>query len=143
MTESILIEDSDRALGVLTELDGLGLRLALDDFGTGFSSLEYLRRLPIHILKIDRAFVADIGATPAGWTIVDAVTQIAHVLGLSVVAEGVENVEEHDAIRSIGCELAQGFFYARPMSAEAIDSLLSATPRSAPVLLPSGRAEVS
>jgi diguanylate cyclase (GGDEF)-like protein len=136
MTESILIEDTDRAMAVLAELEGLGLRLALDDFGTGFSSLEYLRRLPIHILKIDRAFVADVGATPAGWTIVDAVTQIAHVLGLSVVAEGVEHQHEHDAIRTIGCELAQGFFYARPMSADDIDTLLGAASTSAPRLLP-------
>jgi diguanylate cyclase (GGDEF)-like protein len=136
MTESILIEDTDRAMTVLCDLQALGLRLALDDFGTGFSSLEYLRRLPIHILKIDRAFVADIGATRAGWTIVDAVTQIAHVLGLSVVAEGVEDRDEHEAIRTIGCELAQGFFYAQPMSAEAIDTLLGTTATSAPRLFP-------
>jgi diguanylate cyclase (GGDEF)-like protein len=138
MTESILIEDTDRAMTVLAELDHMGLRLALDDFGTGFSSLEYLRRLPIHILKIDRGFIADVGATPAGWTIVDAVTRIAHVLGISVVAEGVETADEHAAIRAIGCEHAQGFFYARPMSASAIDTLLGVGSTPEPLLPTAG-----
>jgi diguanylate cyclase (GGDEF)-like protein len=115
MTENIFIEDSDRAMRVLAELNELGIRLALDDFGTGYSSLSYLRRLPIHIVKIDQGFVADIGSAPTGSAIVAAVTNLAHVLGLTVIAEGVETQDQRDEVSAMGCEYAQGYFYARPM----------------------------
>ena len=124
VTENILIEDSDRAMAVLTELKRLGIRLALDDFGTGYSSLSYLRELPIDIVKIDRSFITAIGVTPAGRAIVAAVTNLAHVLGLTITSEGVETQDQHDDIRVIGCESAQGYFYALPMPADAINRLL-------------------
>jgi EAL domain-containing protein (putative c-di-GMP-specific phosphodiesterase class I) len=124
MTENIFIEDGERAVTVLADLKDLGIRLALDDFGTGYSSLSYLRRLPIDIVKIDRTFIADIDTAAAGRAIVAAVTDLAHVLGLTVVAEGVETTRQRDEVSAVGCELAQGYFYARPMPAIEIDALL-------------------
>lgn len=127
MTENILIEDSERVMTVLVDLKRLGVRLALDDFGTGYSSLSYLRRLPIDIVKIDQAFVADIEHAGEGAAIVAAVTNLAHVLGLTVTAEGVETKRQHEEVSAIGCESAQGFYYAEPMPASAIDERLAAT----------------
>jgi EAL domain-containing protein (putative c-di-GMP-specific phosphodiesterase class I) len=120
ITENIFIEDTERAMIVLSELKKLGIRLALDDFGTGYSSLSYLRQLPIHIVKIDQSFIADIGNQPEGSAIVAAVTELAHVLGLAVTAEGVETQIQREQVSAIGCEFAQGYFFARPMPAEAI-----------------------
>jgi diguanylate cyclase (GGDEF)-like protein len=115
MTEGVLIEDTPRAVSVLADLKAMGVCLALDDFGTGYSSLRYLRHLPLDIVKIDQGFIADIGRDPEGGQIADAITHLAHVLGLSVTAEGIENEAQRDAVRAMGCEQAQGFFYARPM----------------------------
>ncbi|HEY8720459.1 putative bifunctional diguanylate cyclase/phosphodiesterase [Pengzhenrongella sp.] len=117
VTEGILVEDGDRAMRVLRELKALGVRLALDDFGTGYCSLTYLRRFPIDIVKIDQTFVADIGRDPASSAIVAAVTSLSHVLGMHVTAEGVETEEQREEVVSIGCELAQGYLFARPMTA--------------------------
>jgi diguanylate cyclase (GGDEF)-like protein len=128
MTEHILIEDSVRAMTVLSDLRTLGVRISLDDFGTGYSSLSYLRRLPIDIVKIDQGFVADLGQASVGRAIVVAVTNLAHVLNLTVVAEGVETKAQRDAVASIGCELAQGFYFAEPMAATAMAATLSSLP---------------
>ncbi len=117
MTENIFIEDSERVMTVLSQLRALGIRLALDDFGTGYSSLAYLRRLPVHIVKIDQGFIADIDHANTGGAIVAAVTNLAHVFGLKVVAEGVETETQRDAVSTIGCESAQGYFFSRPMAA--------------------------
>ena len=126
MTETIFIEDSERAMTVLNDLSDLGIGLALDDFGTGYSSLSYLRRLPIDIVKIDQGFISDIGQVPTGSAIVAAVTHLAHVLGLTVTAEGVQTQAQRDEITAIGCDFAQGYFYARPMPAAAIHTRLGA-----------------
>ena len=126
VTENVFIDHSERAMAVLADLKELGIRLALDDFGTGYSSLSYLRRLPIHIVKIDQGFIADIGNAPRGRAMVAAVTNLAHVLGLIVVAEGVETQYQHDAVSAIGCDSAQGKFYAPPMPASAICAHLGA-----------------
>jgi diguanylate cyclase (GGDEF)-like protein len=128
ITENIFIEDAERAMTVLADLNKLGIRLALDDFGTGFSSLSYLRHLPIHILKIDQSFIADIGHSAADRAIVAAVTNLAHILGLTVTAEGVETQQQSDEVSAIGCENAQGFFYGRPMQATEIGAVLGARP---------------
>ncbi|MDX6254737.1 MAG: hypothetical protein QOJ11_1071 [Frankiales bacterium] len=141
MTEYILIEDSDRAMTVLSDLKTLGIRIALDDFGTGYSSLSYLESLPIDILKVDQGFIAKIGAAPTGREIVAAVTNLAHVLGLSVTAEGVETQRQRDVIATIGCESAQGFFFAKPMTAAQIGTQL-ATSATIPAHLPDGRRPV-
>jgi diguanylate cyclase (GGDEF)-like protein len=122
MTENLLIEDSDRALQVLGDLRRLGVRIAVDDFGTGYSSLSYLTRLPIDIVKIDQSLVPGIAGGPEA-VVVSAVTNLAHELGMVVVAEGVENQEQSDEIIRIGCDYAQGFHYAEPMSQSAIKAI--------------------
>ena len=131
VTEGIFIENGDRSMGVLAELRTLGVRLALDDFGTGYCSLGYLRRFPVDMVKIDQGFVADIGQDPVGTAIVSAVTNLAHVLGLAVTAEGVETEQQRDEVIRIGCELAQGFLYARPMTSAKFSSCLAADPATA------------
>jgi EAL domain-containing protein (putative c-di-GMP-specific phosphodiesterase class I) len=138
MTEHILIEDSDRAMGVLADLKDLGVRIALDDFGTGYSSLSYLRRLPIDILKIDQSFITDIGHAPTGPAIVAAVTDLAHVIGMTVTAEGVETPSQREGVAEIGCDSAQGYYFGRPMSARYVDSVLATT--GSPPALPAGEA---
>ena len=110
---------------MLGELKNLGIRLALDDFGTGYSSLSYLRRFPVDIVKIDQSFVADMGRDPAASTTVAAVTHLAHDLGKLVTAEGVETAAQRDEVVSVGCELAQGFFFAHPMSARDLAEQLA------------------
>lgn len=129
MTESLFIEETDQVMGVLADLKALGIRLALDDFGSGYSSMSYLNRLPLDIVKIDQTLVEDIASPPAQ-AIVAAVTDLAHVLGFSVTAEGVESRAQHHQVRALGCEHAQGHFYGRPMPAAAISAHLGASPRS-------------
>ncbi len=124
VTENIFIDDDARVAAVLEELHGFGVRIALDDYGTGFSSLHYLAHLPIHVLKIDRCFITDL-TKPANRIIVASVNSLAHDLGLGVIAEGVETDEQHHIIEAIGCDQAQGYRYARPMSAAAFDDFLA------------------
>jgi diguanylate cyclase (GGDEF)-like protein len=120
ITENIFIGDSDCAMRVLCEVKNLGVRLALDDFGTGYSSLSYLRRLPIDIVKIDQGFIADLGHDATGSAITSAVTNLAHVLDLTVTAEGVETQAQSEEVKAIGCDSSQGYFFAQPMPAADI-----------------------
>jgi diguanylate cyclase (GGDEF)-like protein len=120
ITEDVLIDDIDRATIVIDDLRTLGIRIALDDFGTGYSSLSYLRQLPIDIVKLDQSFIADIGRTPSGSAMISAVTDLAHLVGLTVVAEGVETQHQRDTVRAAGCELVQGYYFARPQPASVI-----------------------
>jgi EAL domain-containing protein (putative c-di-GMP-specific phosphodiesterase class I) len=124
MTESVFVQDGERALVVLSELKHLGVSLALDDFGTGYSSLNYLKRFPIDIVKIDRGFVADMEYDGASQAIVFAVIELAHTLGMTVVAEGVETIAQHTQLSSLDCDSCQGYYFARPMSAAALDQLM-------------------
>ncbi|MCU1393212.1 MAG: Diguanylate cyclase protein [Ilumatobacteraceae bacterium] len=124
VNESLLLEDDERVIGALASVGELGVRLALDDFGTGYSSLSVLSRLPVHIVKVDRCFIADL-VNPAGRTILSSITTMAHDLGFKVVAEGVETQLEHDAIADIGCDYSQGFLYGRPGPGIAIESILA------------------
>jgi diguanylate cyclase (GGDEF)-like protein len=117
ITETTIMEDPDRALAVLTGLATAGVRLSIDDFGTGYSSLAYLKRLPVHELKIDRSFVAGMVANQRDRVIVDSTVALGHRLGLDVVAEGVEDEATRDALHDLGCELAQGFLFSRPVPA--------------------------
>jgi len=128
MTEAIFIDDADRALTVLADLKELGVRVALDDFGSGYSSLSYLRQFPVNVIKIDQGFIADIGREESGRAIIGAVSDLAHTLGLSVTAEGIETAEQHEAIATIGCENAQGYLFGHPMPH---DELLTHLARSA------------
>lgn len=115
ITETGLMHNIDECIEVLTELRALGLKIAVDDFGTGYSSLAYLQRLPIDVIKIDRAFITGIGSTSGDSTIVNSVMQIAKSLDLLVVAEGVETQAEYDCLQALGCDVIQGYLLARPM----------------------------
>ena len=134
ITESVLVRDSDRALMVLADLKQLGVMLALDDFGTGFSSLSHLRQFPIDTVKIDRSFVADLGLDSATDIIIGAVIRLAHDLDMAVVAEGVETARQQQEIAALGCDSSQGFYFAMPMSADEIDTLLTGAPDHRPHL---------
>ncbi|MEA2616985.1 MAG: hypothetical protein QOE72_2768, partial [Chloroflexota bacterium] len=124
LTESVFVRDSQRALLVLNDLKHLGVMLALDDFGTGYSSLSYLNRFPVDIVKIDRGFIANLGHDRSSHAIVSAVVALAHALSLTVAAEGVETVRQHDDVAALGCDASQGDYFARPMPAEAFDDLM-------------------
>ena len=115
ITESIVISDAARALALLGSLRSLGVRIALDDFGTGYSSLTYLSTLPIQQLKIDRSFVARILDSPRDAAIVTSLIDLAHHLGLEVIAEGIECPTVRDRLRALGCEYGQGFLIAHSM----------------------------
>jgi diguanylate cyclase (GGDEF)-like protein len=118
ITESCLMEDPDQAVRLLNRLRDAGVRISVDDFGTGYSSLSYLTRLPITALKIDRSFVRDAVTNPEAASIVRAVIDMAHNLRFTVVAEGVETQQQVAFLRKHECDQAQGYFYARPASAE-------------------------
>jgi diguanylate cyclase (GGDEF)-like protein/PAS domain S-box-containing protein len=126
ITESTVMEDASATIDALRRLKRLGVRIAIDDFGTGFSSLSYLRRFPVDYLKVDRAFVGGLGRNPEDEGIVKAVTELAHTLGLRVVAEGVENGEQLKLVREMGCELAQGCYFWGPLPPEAAGELVVA-----------------
>ncbi len=117
ITESAIMHDPDSALQVLGELANAGIRLSLDDFGTGYSSMTYLRQLPVTELKVDRSFVLDLATGEADAVLVRSAVDLGHNLGLSVVAEGVENAVTLQALEDLGCDMAQGFYVARPMPA--------------------------
>jgi EAL domain-containing protein (putative c-di-GMP-specific phosphodiesterase class I) len=121
ITESVLMEDADATVVALERLRALGVHLSVDDFGTGYSSLAYLRRFPVDALKVDRSFVAGLGRDPEDSAIVEAVVSMAHSLRLSVVAEGVETDEQLARLRDLGCELAQGFYFAAPVPPSALE----------------------
>ena len=106
------------------------MRLSIDDFGTGYSSLSYLKRLPAKVLKIDKSFVGGLGEDGEDTAIVRMVIDLAHTLGIRVVAEGVEREEQVTLLEEMGCDMAQGFYFARPMPPEAVPEVLSAGWRS-------------
>jgi diguanylate cyclase (GGDEF)-like protein/PAS domain S-box-containing protein len=114
ITESILLEHLDRVGEVLADIRSHGTRVAIDDFGTGYSSLAHLRRLPVDVLKVAREFTAELGDGPDGSRVTSTIVNLGHSLGLRVVAEGVEQREQAEQLERIGCDDAQGFFFARP-----------------------------
>ena len=124
ITENAVLAHPDRARAVLQTLSQAGVRITIDDFGTGFSSLANLRQLPVQEIKIDRSFVRDMALDPDDHTVVRAVVDLAHRLGLTTVAEGVETQECLDQLREIGCDAAQGFLIARPMPAGDVERWL-------------------
>jgi diguanylate cyclase (GGDEF)-like protein len=124
VTESAVMGDAARCMEVLQRLHDLGVRLSIDDFGTGYSSMAHLRRLPVDELKIDRSFVLGMCTTQQDAVLVRTAIDLGHNLGLTVVAEGVEGEEHVDALRSLGCDIAQGYHFARPMPAAQLSALL-------------------
>ena len=126
ITESVMMEDIESCIEILWQVRRMGLGVALDDFGTGYSSLSYIARLPATDLKIDKSFVRDLESSPARQPIVSAVVSLAHALGMSVVAEGVETEEQALLLRELGCDLAQGYLYSRPAPLARVESWLAA-----------------
>jgi diguanylate cyclase (GGDEF)-like protein/PAS domain S-box-containing protein len=124
LTESLVMADVDRAIGILRELKALGVKLSIDDFGTGYSSLSYLKRFPIDVLKIDRSFVNDITIDPDDAAIVASIISLAHSLRLQVIAEGVETEDQLVYLCEHDCDQMQGYFFSRPVTADAITSML-------------------
>jgi len=128
LTESVLISEPERVLATLLQIKAQGVSLSIDDFGTGYSSLAYLTRFPLDRLKIDRSFVADIGAGHTGLAVVQAIIGLARSLGLQTIAEGVESTAVGEELRRLGCDFVQGFAYARPMPAREFRALIQAPP---------------
>lgn len=129
ITESCLVEDSDVVRSCLQQLVERGITLSLDDFGTGYSSLSYLRKFPIRVLKVDRSFVMAMNAND-GLTLLDAIVSMAKSLGLSLVAEGIEEEDQVRQLRMRGCDEGQGFLFWRPMPAASVDELLAGAPKA-------------
>ena len=128
ITESCLMDEPEEAVRLLESLRAAGLKISVDDFGTGYSSLSYLTRLPLNALKIDRSFVCDAVTSAQAASIVRAIIDMAHNLGFTVIAEGVETAEQVAFLRRHGCDLGQGFHFAHPMDAAALGALLRASP---------------
>ena len=124
LTESMLMQDVENTVNTLHALKKMGVRLSIDDFGTGYSSLSYLKRFPLDILKIDRSFVAELGTASDDGEIARAIIAMAHALRLEVVAEGVENTQQLDFMRSFNCDFIQGYYFSRPLSADDFARLL-------------------
>ena len=124
LTESLFMGDITPAVELLHSMKALGVKLSIDDFGTGYSSFSYLSRFPIDVLKIDRSFVADITHDANDAAIVDSIIALAHNLRLSVIAEGVETGEQLDHLRRQGCDEMQGYYFSRPLPADAFEQLL-------------------
>lgn len=129
ITESVAMQDVDGAIALLLRLKALNVQLSIDDFGTGYSSLSYLHRFPVDTLKIDRAFVNQMATTQEGDAIVQTIVGLAHNLKMTVVAEGVETPAQLAALQTIGCEYGQGYFFSKPLSVEAAETLLVAAKR--------------
>ncbi len=127
ITESTIMQNSQQALEILQQLKEMGIKLFIDDFGTGYSSLARLRDLPIHTVKIDRSFIADITSHPKNARIVDTIISMAHNLSINVIAEGVENQQQLDYLCQRGCYCIQGYFISKPLAAREVEKLLGKT----------------
>ena len=124
MTESVLMDDDENVLAILRRLKGLGARLAIDDFGTGYSSLSYLHRFPVDILKIDRSFVERLSHASDNAELARTIVRLGQSLQLVTVAEGVEDSAQFLALRHMGCDIGQGYYFGRPMASEEISRQL-------------------
>jgi diguanylate cyclase (GGDEF)-like protein len=125
ISEAVLMRDDPKMLDRLEALKKIGVRLAIDDFGTGYASLSYLKRLPVDCLKIDRSLIKGIGFDNEDTAIIRAVVTLARSLGITVTAEGVETTEQLAQLRALGCEQGQGYYFARPVSADRLPELLA------------------
>ncbi len=125
LTESVIMENAQYAYDMMVQLRAQDIRLCIDDFGTGYSSMSYLRRYPVDALKIDKSFVSRMEEDEESREIVRSVLQMGKSLKMEVIAEGVETAGQRDVLKRLGCELGQGFFFHRPMEAQAVESLLA------------------
>lgn len=126
ITETALMRDADATIARLTKLKSLGVQIAIDDFGTGYSSLGYLRQFPVDSLKIDRSFITAIGDSPESAVLIHTMVALGRALGLGTLAEGIEDEEQLERLRTEGCERGQGFLVSRPIEAQAVEVMLDA-----------------
>ena len=125
MTESIVMENIESSLEILHELKSMGIKLSIDDFGTGYSSFEYLKQMPIDMLKIGMPFVQNITVNPDDAAIAKAIIEVAHIMNLEVIAEGVETIEQLKLLSTLHCDKIQGFLVSKPLpSSEVLEELL-------------------
>ncbi len=132
LTESSMMKDAPRAVETLNRLRNLGIRISIDDFGSGYSSLSYLKHLPIDVLKIDQTFVRDMNTDPNDAAIVMAIITLAHSLNLTAIAEGVETEDQFNLLRLLRCDEVQGYLFSKPVPAEAFETLLREKQSAAP-----------
>jgi diguanylate cyclase (GGDEF)-like protein len=125
ITESLLIQDTDATIAKLRELKGLGVHLAIDDFGTGYSSLSYLRQLPVDILKVDKSFIDGVHDSKEASAVAKAIMRLGRTLNLRTVAEGIEELAQVEALRTMQCQLGQGYLFAKPLSSAELEQRLS------------------
>ncbi len=128
ITETVLMRKPDATVNLLTELKALGVRIAVDDFGTGYSSLAYLRQFPVDLLKIDRTFITGLALSGEAQALAHTLIRLGQALGLQTLAEGVEHADQVRELRREGCDLVQGFLFARPLAPEAVGELLEGKP---------------
>ena len=128
VTESSLMTHEKTALQIMNDLQALGIGLHMDDFGTGYSSLNHLHRFPFDTLKIDRSFVQEIAQKKSSAEIVRAILDLARTLGMDTVAEGIETPEQIERLKSLGCQMGQGYYFAKPLPAASINQMLTACP---------------
>ena len=124
LTESMMMDNVELAVATLDKLKAMGIKLSIDDFGTGYSSLSYLKRFPIDVLKIDQSFVSDITHDPDDAPIVRSIITLAHSLKLKVIAEGVETLSQLEYLGAHRCDVIQGYYFSRPVSAATIELML-------------------
>ena len=124
ITESLSMKNPEETIRILTSFKTLGIGIAIDDFGTGYSNLAYLRRFPVHRIKLDRAFVSELGSPSSSHAIVEAIVAMAHKLDLEVIAEGVETAEQREQLLRYGCDALQGYWFSRPVDAASCEALL-------------------
>lgn len=127
ITEQMLINDLESSRATLGSLKDLGVTVAIDDFGTGYCSLAYLKRLPLHVLKIDRTFVSGLPDDLNDLAIVEAITLLAHKLDLQVIAEGVETAAQLETLRALGCDMVQGYYLSKPVPLDRLESAAALT----------------
>jgi EAL domain-containing protein (putative c-di-GMP-specific phosphodiesterase class I) len=134
VTESTLMRDAHATVSRLKKLKDLGVLIAIDDFGTGYSSLAYLRQFPVDVLKIDRSFVADMDGSPDSSALIHTLVELGRTLGLTTLAEGIEDASQLEELRSEQCDSGQGFIFSKPVTAEAVETILDRSHRGAPHL---------
>jgi EAL domain-containing protein (putative c-di-GMP-specific phosphodiesterase class I) len=134
ITESLLIDNVESTAVMMKKLQSMNVRLCIDDFGTGYSSLSTLYQLPIHTLKVDRSFVNRINAAGQHGEIVDTIIMLAHNLGMDVIAEGIENIDQLQSLQKRNCEYGQGYYFSRPVTADAAEALMMDGPPWATIL---------
>jgi EAL domain-containing protein (putative c-di-GMP-specific phosphodiesterase class I) len=138
LTESLWLHETEAVMEQLTRLRAMGVSIALDDFGTGYSSLTYLWKFPFDTLKVDRAFVSAMNSDPKAGAIIDTIVALGKTLNLVVTAEGVETLEQAEALNVAGCDQVQGFWFGRPMSPALVTDLIKHDRRSAELLVLAG-----